>query len=1532
MANNENNRPQISRVSWFDGIAPENTDFQVDQDSAIIRASDIVNDFSGSGVLQKTPIVLPPILDTSRPNTNNISFSNINAGKYDGLGIFADRQPVDTTYGDQLVINCENVDIPLYSPLKVAIFGKVYDPSIIGGTPTLEFLTFERNGKKATFNYFKSVIAIFFNNFSGGSGRTDIVASSVSSINTSINNTGKITIREVGPLEVLEHGVILHQIDTPNLLVRDFITSTITRTFKDELTLVINTAQNTGYASVSLSDLNQLPLNTSGITTKPFLDNTTSGVLYGQKIFIPTNNIQQLSFSLSLSDDAYGWSGEFVIGIRSLQTKSTNQFANKIDMDPDINILFEASFTQNDLFNNGFILTKVPQEIKFNFIGSVLGQPNGIIIPNQYYIITLTRRADISIGKILIDIGPKILLDSKFTTFSPITRGWIDDSQNDLWFKIYSAAIRVSSGIAYTTDGIMVSLQKTITAQDGSIVSAIAGPYSLAVVDPIASDNIVVLTSIQDYEDKGEHPRTGNLVFLRVIDKVSITIFSTTQFMTLVASTSNINQSNFPIVLGVVNDINNKLNIPFSGVITLPGQVRKDQIVLFNTNISDELLRVNNIIIPNNSTNGIKYRIVKSVSTTQYLGDFNNDKIFTSSDLVEQAIVQDTFSAQSTNTFSATSFDPYSIFDPRSRDVLGFGKETVENFILADVDGYLTINSIDLARLQYLTTTLPALVMPSPTITTVQELTLENITNVNAPILITKISNIDGYANANSPDQVAFTAINVGDMRAMSVGDIINLSADGYMDGYGRYINTAYGGLVINKFVQRNDLIIETRFLSNILPVIDTSYVLTFYSQQPVFNGKLGIFGETATEVLEFIAPGLIFPQDLIGAGIINGDILSITGDLLGESRNGRYTISQILNETTFRISSPTIKILPGIANAGIEIFASDGVTDKLNNTANIQFTVNTINLITANIQQGDILHITLGPVSLNGTYIIARIISSTVFTIVPPALTPQTFNATFEFRAAGDIIVKVPATIINSANLGIGPTPYIVSGLESLAPVNLPNGVDTLFKFSLTHIPATGIVSVHWVNNGIINTMIFSSGPIQITGDGNPSNSSINRISGEVILDTFLPPDANTAITIDYRIAPTITLKHCYPTLISSVSPIQTDIEFKVPFSDLTPYLTSTRDAYGIIGSPYVIIQTNNADPPAMVLDGYGSVVSGSVTPNTIDPINSVKLPSRNIVMQLRTASGSVPNITTGKYWMQIYSGERVNIQASQKEFLSDTLSFSSPINWTIQKNNFEWRSFDMVIKDYRRFLPAAFVSKLPTDKYLSKNKMWVPSDIYVGAGEILQSNGLPYHGDLEVTKINLDLPVTALLSNSINIYNNLIASYKPTPGITRAGQLAMKFSDGSYVGADDFGNDTALTRNQIRIIPTLGSLYLDGYQVSNSPTYTELDEVLTKLHYEIRSGMYFDDGYGILYFHIENILSIFENEPILQTGVVRIAIDVALKKSGFINPVVSINSVDILRLFTNPVNIVPATKYSISGQILSGFTVGRTTTNPDG
>jgi hypothetical protein len=101
-------------------------------------------------------------------------------------------------------------------------------------------------------------------------------------------------------------------------------------------------------------------------------------------------------------------------------------------------------------------------------------------------------------------------------------------------------------------------------------------------------------------------------------------------------------------------------------------------------------------------------------------------------------------------------------------------------------------------------------------------------------------------------------------------------------------------------------------------------------------------------------------------------------------------------------------------------------------------------------------------------------------------------------------------------------------------------------------------------------------------------------------------------------------------------------------------------------------------------------------------------------------------------------------------------------------------------------------------------------------------------------------------------------------------------------------------------------------------------LDQVITDLRYKIRDGLYLDQSSGILYFHVEGIESILSTEPIAQTTICRVCINVALKKSGFLNASVDIDSNNIGRLFSNPIQQDLALTYSIAGKILAGFTSG--------
>lgn len=1273
MSNKENNRDFIKRVNWFDGMKPENSEFTEEQQGFIDRSKYIVTDFSGSGVLQKNDIDQIKILDTTNPSTSNISYNILKSGNFDGQGIFVDRQPIDSVYGDQLLIELSNAQLNNITT-KVIIFGKKYDPSSIEGIPILETLEFFNNGSKVTLNYFKSVIAVFFNNLSGGSGITAVNTTLQVSENTSISSDdiSKITINEVDQLRVTDAALVLDNSYVPNIFIRDFITSSSTRSFLDELDSVVVNAQSVNYVSVSSSDITKLSLDFSGSTTKPMLDSTTSGFIFGQKFYLLTNNIQQISLSLALENsDTGNWSGELVVGCRKLQTKTQNQYADPLILDPDSTVIFESSVTQEELLDNGVVLNATSQEVKFNFINTQAASPSTLIEGNDYYIVTISRRGDLSNGTIVIDTGAKTSATSMFTTYNPSTKSWTDDSSTDIWMKIYSSAIRVTAGVAYTNDGTMVSIKKTTKSDDGSIVSFIAGPYSLNVVDSVASDNIVVLEHVDDYDVKSNSERTGNLVYLRIFDKATINIYNSSELTQLLAISNKI-----PLILAKINDINNRIDNAYTGTFTFPGQIMQDSALLINASVPSAVLSNvrNKILIPDITTPSIKYRINSVKQSEFYLGDFYGLNYFNNDDLNKELELVDKFSGQLVNV-------PFDIFDPRAIDILCYGNETTKNFVLGDINGDLIIDNDDVEILTDLSNTIPGNVSPAPTKVVFNELELSNIYNDGSPILITLSTAQDAYATAS--DEILFTAPLL-DLRTMAIGDIIALSVDGFS-------TTTYENLIIDKIIYRNELVFTVEYVDLFTPIVEHSYLLSFFDYSP-------------------------YREDVIvGAG--------------------------------------------------------------------------------------------------NG--------ASTIFTLYLP-----------------------PNTIID----------------PGLAEID-------------------GDVIISWTEGFVQRSHTFFSDG---SNSGDATSGSIDRINGIVSI-TMVAPDIGTDILATYRLKPKATLRHGYVTKYEQISG-NTVVEFRVPF------ILMPDDIVDISLSQFVVIQTDQGDPPTIVNTDGTNEIDGQIT--------ILDLPYLQMKVKVTDQDGNDPLLSLGNYYIRVDSGNPVNIPAIQDQFVTNILNIYDPITWQIQQYNFEWITDNMLISDLRRYLPVSLIDIQDQNDYIVNNDIWFPNNIILEHGEILIDESTPYHGDIEINKIILELPIESLLSNSINIYSVFVASSSENPGLTTAGYPAMKFSDGSFVGVNDDGYSTALTNNQVKITPSMHSLHLSIQGDAYSVPIDFADEAM------LVSGMTFDEDSGILYFHSEGLQDLIDTEDVLETTTTKIIINVALKKSGFINKTISVSKEDIGRLFTTPIS----------------------------
>ncbi|NJO18732.1 MAG: hypothetical protein HC877_24330, partial [Thioploca sp.] len=162
-------------------------------------------------------------------------------------------------------------------------------------------------------------------------------------------------------------------------------------------------------------------------------------------------------------------------------------------------------------------------------------------------------------------------------------------------------------------------------------------------------------------------------------------------------------------------------------------------------------------------------------------------------------------------------------------------------------------------------------------------------------------------------------------------------------------------------------------------------------------------------------------------------------------------------------------------------------------------------------------------------------------------------------------------------------------------------------------------------------------------------------------------------------------------------------------------------------------------------------------------------------------------------------------------------------------------------------------------------RNDFYLPDNLIMRRGQILNPDGSQYAVDLEVVPIVIELPAIPLSESSLNVFEKLIADF--SDGKTAAGFPAMRFSDCTTVKPD------ALFKNQVRFGVSIQSFYpnLDGY--------TELDGYGVIVDDII--GVFMDSTNGILTLSIKDLAE----DPVFLTLVTKIQVMVYLKKAGWKN-----------------------------------------------
>jgi hypothetical protein len=176
------------------------------------------------------------------------------------------------------------------------------------------------------------------------------------------------------------------------------------------------------------------------------------------------------------------------------------------------------------------------------------------------------------------------------------------------------------------------------------------------------------------------------------------------------------------------------------------------------------------------------------------------------------------------------------------------------------------------------------------------------------------------------------------------------------------------------------------------------------------------------------------------------------------------------------------------------------------------------------------------------------------------------------------------------------------------------------------------------------------------------------------------------------------------------------------------------------------------------------------------------------------------------------------------------------------------------------------------PFDKGLVN--FFVPDNLVIGDGEIQRPNGDYYKVVFEVGTIVLEIPDGIFGSEkTIDIMSDFIVDYTGT-GITNLGFPAMRFADCSTVGKNALANDQIRFSVAVQSFsPNTNGLSTDGY---------------AGIIVDGQMGVSVDYTTGLLTLNFTNLYQ----DAVLQTLSTKVQVNVFLKKGGFNNQTLFVNS----------------------------------------
>lgn len=793
------------RVNFYDGQRVSESDLDTEQIHHKTTAARIISDFHGSGIVKSDIFNNNILLDTRSPNLYsdgeiNPSKTTIESGNYDGQPIYLDRQPSDVTYGTRVELELIDSAAMGRNKVKVMLLGRAFDGIGNSGEIVAEIIDFDRNCKKVSKHYYLEITSVLFNNFSGGTGAS-YYSNEDSSLDLISDLGGGIIIREADELSVFASTDFSSQIESPNYAINTFISSDVNNTIVDEI--------ESGFGSnISISDLY---LEQESASEKLFEPNGDVSVAYGQKFLAQSDNIQRIDLLMAVSEDSdaevgseFDYSGDLVLGIYKLATEtkcSADTIPEQlIDFDPEISPLAEVSYSQQDLENLGIYLNDQPQIVSFSFAGTLLADPNidPTIEEGQFYAFLVARRGDTRTGTVIVhqgydkverktENGQTLTIieqfskqSSRYIEFDPNTKRYIDDSSKSLWHVIHADAVEVLYGTAYADDGTIIQIPKVKDFVGDTQISNYIKNIPLASISQ-GSANYVTLSHIDEFISPNVHPRTGNFVFTRIKDSASVAMVDSDGL-------SELQELSTPLLLAKVSDKNARDAQTISGTLDKPGLLTTNEVYIIDP--TTELLTsnlINRIFVPDtNCQCNARYKIVKAECLEYRAGDFDDDGLYTSSDILSLLDV-------SGNTINSSTTERLLLDESLS----------ILDFLKGDLNGDDTIDGYDIELLENAVEGSVDFVVSETT--RYLKLTLQNINIDSDYPIIFEDSDLSGETTALS-NSVTFVTSSSEIATLIRLGDRVEIPADS--DDSGTYI-------VISKSIDDDNLTL-TLGLSNL--------------------------------------------------------------------------------------------------------------------------------------------------------------------------------------------------------------------------------------------------------------------------------------------------------------------------------------------------------------------------------------------------------------------------------------------------------------------------------------------------------------------------------------------------------------------------------------------------------------------------------------------------------------------------------------------------------------------------------------------